>query len=233
MTPYAIRIRQSQGWEKHDAATLGVSVGSPNWQGDKFAAILGFAASHFRAVRIDVTDALYRHSFMAAGHQPDVALARANAAGALWLARHQHIINSVPVKPQVIRWAEWYSHKDYSDVLTGFERAYNVSPVFRGAVQEDIDEFFRRQGREASAREHTGSRDYLIEETAVITLQARELPSLKLYPGSELKCLHVVRAGLIPEAPRGLDQERFARVQFETRRPTMSAGNEAAVPAVG
>jgi tRNA-dependent cyclodipeptide synthase len=219
MNRYKIVVRSSPGWRNFEAATLGVSAPSPNWQDRKFAAILGFAAANFKTIRIDVTDALYRHSFMADGMAPAVAAARANTMGALWLAKHQDIIDACPVKPQVIRWAGWHRHPDFATTLAGFQRAHHLSPVLRGAVDDDIKEFYRRKERAPSLIEAEHSRNYLIEELAVISLQARELPSVKLYPGDELRCLHVVRHGLVPEAPRGLEREQFARIKIETRAP--------------
>ena len=76
-------------YSRYKAATLGVSVASPNWHGDKFASILDWAATKFETIRIDVTDALYRHNFMAEGATPQEAETRAQALGTLWLARHQ------------------------------------------------------------------------------------------------------------------------------------------------
>jgi tRNA-dependent cyclodipeptide synthase len=220
MTRYKAEVRNSPGWQSFaPAATLGVSTPSPNWHGEKFAAILALAAARFPVVRIDVTDALYRHNFMADGMEPAEALARANAMGALWLAQHQEIIDACPVKPAVVRWASWYDHPDYGAVLAGFERAYTINPALREAVDEDVAEFFRRKSGTATLREYEHSRDYLIEELAVITLQARVLPSVRLYPGEELHCLHVVRRGLVPEAPAGLEREQFAKVKFVTRGP--------------
>lgn len=217
MSQYKIIIRNSPGWRGFEACTLGVSVNSPNWQDEHFASILEFAAASFQTIRIDVTDALYRHSFMAEGQEPGEALASANALGALWLARHQSIIDASPVKPDVIRWDRWYEHPDYGDVLTGFSQAYGNNPPLRDAIEGDIDGFFRRHGREPSTAERQHSRDYLIEELAVITLQARELPSLKLYPGDELLCMRAVRNRVIADAPQGLEREQFAKVKFHTR----------------
>lgn len=219
MSRYKIVVRNSPGWRNFGAATLGVSTPSPNWQGTKFAAILDFAAANFTTIRIDVSDALYRHSFMAHGVPPAEADARANAMGALWLAQHQDIIDACPIKPNVVRWAQWYRHPDYAGTLAGFERAHAVSPVLRQAVQDDIAEFYRRKGHAPSLIESEHSRNYLIEELAVITLQARDLPSLKLYPGGELRCLNVVRRKLVTEAPAGLEREQFAQIKIETRAP--------------
>jgi hypothetical protein len=81
----------------------------------------------------------------------------------------------------------------------------------------DVDDFCQRQGREATEMMRQHSKAYLIEELAIFTLEARTLSSLKLYPGNEPNCVHVVRNGLVPEAPQGLDREQYAKVKFHTR----------------
>jgi len=214
---YKIIVRHSPGWREKKAATLGVSVGSPNWEGEKFAAILDFASENFDAIRIDVTDALYRHNFMAEGFSGDTALARANALGALWLTNHQSIIDACPIKPSVVRWAHWYNHPDFQVTLSGFKNAYDHNDVFRSAVERDVDHFYGRKNNKGHETGRVHSKDFLIEEVAVITLQARELPSVKIYPGDELNCLNVVRRGLVEGAPMGLEQEQYAKIKFETR----------------
>jgi tRNA-dependent cyclodipeptide synthase len=224
MSVYKIIIRNSPGWRAFEACTLGVSVTSPNWQDEHFASILDFAASNFKSIRIDVTDLLYRHNFMAEGLPPREAEARANSLGASWLARHRQFIDACPVKPDIIRWGQWYDHPDYSEVFDGVSRAYAGDALLREAIESDVNGFFRRQSREVTEIERQYSRDYLVEEVAVITLQARALASLKLYPGDELLCLNVVRRGLVAEAPRGLEREQFAKVRFHTRGA--SAGKE-------
>jgi tRNA-dependent cyclodipeptide synthase len=228
MSRYKVIVRNSPNWRQHKAATLGVSVPSPNWQDEKFASIMDFCAAHFEIIRIDVTDALYRHNFMAEGLPPEQALAQANAMGALWLAQHQDIIDTCPVKTQIVRWAEWYKHPDYQNVLAGFQRAHETNHVLREAVHNDAMEFYRRRQQEPSLLELEKSKAFMVEEMAVITLQARELPSVKIYPGEELKCLHVVRHGLVPEAPTGLEREQFAKIKFEKKghMPTLPVMGE-------
>jgi tRNA-dependent cyclodipeptide synthase len=217
MSAFKIIIRNSPGWRDHDACSFGVSVNSPNWQGEHFASILEFAAANFTAIRIDVTDALYRHNFMAEGKPAPEAMACAEALGALWLTQHQAIIDACAVNPSVMRWAHWYEHADYPNVLDVCRASYQVNETFRSAVEADIDGFFRRQARSPCAVERLHSRDYLIEEVAVMTLQARAWPGLRLYPGEELLCVNVVRHGLVSEAPRGLELEQFAKIRFHMR----------------
>jgi len=136
-----------------------VSVTSPNWQDEHFASILDFAAEHFKVIRIDVTDLLYRHNFMAEGLSPTDAQAQASALGALWLARHQPIINACAVRPEVIRWGQWYDHADYGTVLYGFRRACAESPTLRAAIESDVEGFFRRQQRTPTDTDRQHSRE--------------------------------------------------------------------------
>ena len=106
---------------------------------------------------------------------------------------------------------------------------------FRKAVHDDILEFHRRKQRRPSLIECEHGRNYLIEELTVITLQARALPSVKLYPGDELRCLNVVRHGLVAEAPHGLEREQFAQIKIETRAPItdLHRGSIVGVPGCG
>ena len=214
---YKIEIRNSPEWRKFTAATLGVSVTSPNWQNDKLASILHFSESHFNSVRVDVSDALYRHGYIGNGMNAEEALARANSLGSLWLAQHADLLESVRVPLQIMRWADWYTHTDYGDTLNGFYRAYQDNDDLRQAVDNDVLGFFRRQKRTPNDTEYNSSRDYFIEELAIITIQARELSTLRIYPGDELHCFRVVRNGLIPEAPKGLEREQFAKIKFCAR----------------
>ena len=218
MSTYRVEVCKSPEWRRHKTATLGVSVPSPNWGDEKFAAILSFAARNFEIIRIDVTDALYRHNFMAEGHSPEQALAQANAFGALWLTRHQDIIEACPIKSQIVRWGEWYQHPDYEATLAAFQRAHEINYDLREAVSRDVSEFYQRKGVTPSLLEAEHSRNFMIEEMAIITMQARLFPSLRIYPGSELTCMNLVRCGLVPEAPRGLEFEQFAKIRLEKKR---------------
>jgi tRNA-dependent cyclodipeptide synthase len=221
MIAYRVQVQNSLGWQKHQATTLGVSITSSNWQDKKFEAILSFAAKRFSTIRIDITDAAYRHGFIAEGMPEDLALAHANALGALWLTRHADIIDACPVKPAIVRWAKWYQHPDYENTLRSFHEAYQTNNCLKDAVHEDIMVFSRRRNRPPTQIEYNCSRDFFIEEVAVITLQARELPSLRIYPGDELSSLRAVRQGLIAEVPKGSELEQFGKIRLERRDRTI------------
>jgi hypothetical protein len=62
------------------------------------------------------------------------------------------------------------------------------------------------------------SRVYLLEELAVITLQGATERSARIYPGTELGCFKVVRAGQVAGAPPGLDRDYYVRINLEQRK---------------
>lgn len=220
MNKYKVIVRKSPGWKAFNTATLGISVESPNWQDDKFESILTWASNHFDTIRIDVSDALYRHNFMAEGVLPEDALSRANALGALWLTKHSDIISSCSVKPQIVRWGEWYKHKDYDITLAAFAELSQTSVVFSRAINADVESYFQRADIIPTLKQISFAKSFLIEEVAVITLQARELASLKVYPGEDLNCMKVVRCGLVEGAPKGLEREQHAKIKFGSRSST-------------
>lgn len=212
---YRVELRNAIGWRERNTAVLGVSVTSPNWQDDKFAAILSFAAARFDRVKIDVTDALYRHT---------IPEAQANALGALWLARHADIIAATP-KAETVRWAQWHAHKDYAATLAGFERAHSINPALRDAVAQDVADFHRRSGTPHTLQSAEASKRFIIEEMAVLTLQARQWQGVRLYPGSQMHSFVLLRNDMVPEAPKGLEQEIYARVQLRHKGVDLKFGN--------
>ena len=217
MSAFRVNICKSPGWRNFTTCTLGVSVTSPNWQRERFASILDFAAKHFSRIRIDLTDALYRHSFAGQGLSDRTAFARAETLGTAWLQEHRKFLAPCPIEPEVIRWASWYRHQDYAEVELRFNRAEADSPVLRAALAADLDAFFRRKGHPPDENELKHAKQFLMEELVVLTLQAREMPSVRLYPGKQLRCMQAVAGGLVPEAPRGLECEQFAKVTLRSR----------------
>ncbi len=226
MNKYKVEICNSPNWQSFDTATFGVSIESPNWRGEKLEAILDFASKRFRRIRIDVTDALYRHKLMAAKIEEEAAFCGAQALGSLWLSQHIDLIDACPVEKEIIRWEEWYEHDAYRNTLESFKHAFKNNVFFHDAVREDAETFCRRQNRLITGEMLRRSIDFLIEEVAVLSLQAMETKSVRLYPGEELACMQVVRRGLVPEAPNWLQNEQFAKIRLKVRNSFKAVHHE-------
>jgi hypothetical protein len=53
---------------------------------------------------------------------------------------------------------------------------------------------------------------------AVITLQARAYPGARVYPGPQLESFRAVAAGVVADAPPGLERQYHAAIDFKRRR---------------
>jgi hypothetical protein len=104
-------------------------------------------------------------------------------------------------------------------VYAGFKRACGASPVLRSAVDTDTATFhLRTTGRLPSDFQKQHGLNYMMEELTVMTLEGRDLPGLKLYPGDELACFQAVRLNQVPKAPRGLELQQFAHFNIRRRK---------------
>ncbi len=224
MTRYKVKARSCEGWRDFGICTLGVSVGAKNWEGKKFEAILGFAADNFDKIRLDITDAIYQHNFMAQGLDALEARTRANAEGTYWLARHAQIISSCKVKPEILRWETWYGHPDFNYILNAVRSAYQDNSEFKDLVDTDVSIYMgRHTNHSPKARAH--SLDFILEEIAVFIIQARELPSVRIYPGAGFEVFRRLRESPLDGVPTGMERDKFMRVKFESRDAAPVAAN--------
>ena len=75
-TLYRVRVNSCPDWVAYSSCTLGISVGQPYHEGDKFAATVEWAARHFEHIRVDVSDTL-QVSVLARGGNSAVSARRA------------------------------------------------------------------------------------------------------------------------------------------------------------
>lgn len=208
--------------------TIGVSLTSAYPTGQKFKALLEWAALRFDMIRIDVGDMLQVPSFVAAGYNAEEARQQAQAQGDKWRADHSGILNACPRPHVVFPWILWEFHKDFPQVLSLVQQAAQANPVLFQAFQDDIDQYIGRKEKRGDVfdrkKEAEASLIYYQNEVAAHVIQSRDVKgsfgvrSVRIYPGPELECLRVVRAGLVPEVPSDLSNEFYLQVNFKTRR---------------
>ena len=223
MTGYKVVVRNSPGWRDHQAATLGVSVNSPNWQGEKFASILQWTASRFSIIRIDVTDA-----FTGAISWPP-----ASRRSAPWCKRTPSArcgsrgirTSSMPARCGRTSYVgpNGMGHPGYGAALAGFQRAHDLNPALREAVSNDVLGFYRRQHRSPSRWSSKTMAETTCWKVGRGLFAGARIARREDLPGDELSCMKLVRAGLVDEAPRGLENEQFARIKLEPRARAATA----------
>lgn len=211
MNSFTIHPRKAGNWRRHREATLAISVGAPYHEGEKFAATVAWAAQRFDKLHLQVGDTLQRHN----SNAPD-AETQSRAAGDAWLARNQPIVAATGKLASVTRWDDLRRQPDYPAVHAQFKQAARENTQLAAAISADAARFIARQPTplpDASAR----STAYVLEELAVITLHARAVPGARLYPSPNIESLALVEAGLVPQAPKGLERQQRIHLSIRSK----------------
>ena len=220
---YRVRVNSCPDWVGYSSCTLGISVGQPYHEGDKFAATVEWAARHFEHIRVDVSDTLQRHRMIGQGMPPEQAARASLREGDRWIARAMPVLGACGKPYTIIRWNEWLRHAEFPAVHEAYSRLAASDPVLSTAIAADIDGFIARQEKHGGgiadvSAVRTASRAYLIEELAAITLQGRAQSSARIYPGPELASFRAVRGGRVAGAPAGLERDYYVHVNLERRK---------------
>jgi tRNA-dependent cyclodipeptide synthase len=219
-----VRVNGCPDWVGYGVCTLGISVGQPYHEGEKFAATVEWAARHFEHIRVDVSDTLQRHRLIGEGASPAEAARASLRAGDRWIAEAMPVLTAGGRPFAIVRWDNWLRHPELPAVHAAYSRLAASDPVLNAAITGDIDDFIARQVRRCGPlpgdETAVGAmiRAYLIEELAVITLQGAAERSARIYPGPELASFKAVRQGRVPGAPPGLDRDYYVHINLERRK---------------
>ena len=220
---YRVRVNSRPDWVAYASCTLGISVGQPYNEGDKFAATVEWAARHFEQIRVDVSDTLQRHRMIGEGTPAEEAATASRREGERWIARATPVLGACGTPYTIVRWNEWLRHAEFPAVHATYSRLAASDRVLSTAIAADIDGFIARRAKHGGGMAEVSavraaSRAYLIEELAAITLQGRAQSSARIYPGPELASFHAVRGGLVAGAPGGLERDYYVHVNLERRK---------------
>ena len=207
---YKLVTLRSPGWNAYKGATLLISIGQPYHEGEKFAVAAAWAARHFERLHLLVADTLQRHN----------APGDWRGEGRAWVARNWEAWASYKREVTLSHWDDWRSRPEFATVLQQFRSA--ADGLLGQAIDRDAARFVERQTAKGQAANIDQCRAYLLEELAAITLQAREYPGVRVYPGPALECFRVVAAGLVADAPCGLERQYHTAIDFKRRRPAPS-----------
>lgn len=211
MSKYRLKVKGSPGWRKYNTGLLAISVGQEKHEGEKLAATVRWTNNSFKECLIDLSDTLQRYNYMMQGASESEAYKAALGAGDDWLRRNSQFLQQFTIPVSVLRWDRWLLHPEFTTLLREFTNIYTANRIFQEAVDRDAESFTRRKDE----RSLVLSRRYILEEAAAFTLMAREFKAAKIYPGHQLESMRCVRDGMIPEAPYGLQEEYYTRINLE------------------
>lgn len=204
---------------------MGISLHSRNHTGKALSSIIDWINdnAHFKSFRVGLSDTLNKHSYMMDGMNIQEAHAHALKVGDTWLSENSEALSRLQVDTEIIRWDNWQQSRPEAieENTQRLLKAYDKTPLFRDAINADINAFYARKGIKGAFSGAQHSLNYLIEELAVYEEIFRDYPCITLYPGKQLKCFEVIRSGIIANISETIPRTNFMRLNIrEDAMPT-------------
>lgn len=148
-------------------STLPISVGQPYHEGAKLRATLDGIQKKLGHCDIVVGDTLQRYNLLSEySYQEAAEIARKR--GDEWLLRNEQVLKDFTILHAIVRWDTCMEDPLFNTWLTIVKKHYQHNNAYKAAVEADIDEFMQRAAEKKHALQREQSRNYFLEETAVI-----------------------------------------------------------------
>lgn len=219
---YAIKVKRGDNWKAHDACRLHISVGQPYHEGAKFEATIDWARNRFKKVIVCVNDALQLGNLMFEnGVDRSTAYVKAIKAGDQWIERNADVLAGTNVR----RWESWKTWPDFFNAMESIVTTYDKNEEFRAAINTTALSFWEKRERlnaaytpDKKSEFLSLSKDYLLEEVAVICRMIDQQRAIDIYPGTMLPVFDLMKNNPVPYAPDALSKRDFARIDFVRRQ---------------
>ncbi len=208
--------------------SLGVSMGSQNHEGDNLEAIVDWINSFgFRDGVVDLSDTLYRYSYISQGFSHNDALVKSQTDGDAWLKRNDEILARFKMPVRVVRWSNWLRQDKFSQYMEFFLSLYARDEAFKEAVDADIDRYQKRKYGASLQWENPNvyaqSVNYFCEELAAHSILFAEYPSVSVYPGRQLESYRLIRSGKAMAPTEGIKNSPYVRLCLYDGLESMAA----------
>lgn len=203
--------------QKKAPFSLGVSLGSSSLESDNLRAIVDWLNEFgFSEGIIDLSDALYRYTYLSQGLPQQEAMTRSIEDGDAWLNRNQSIIQGLNMPFKIIRWSNWLKNPKFYDYMRYFLAQYEQKTEFRAAVDADIERYEKRKYgvslKASNVSSYAQSVNYFCEELSVHSILFEQYPSVSIYPGSQLETYKGIRAGKLVAPTDGIRNSKYLRL---------------------
>lgn len=205
---------ERKSWQDFDTCCLDVSLFNRYQQDDYLLGTVVWINDRFENCIINVGDTLHRHNLLHEYNAMEVAHQKAHELGDKWIAKNEHLLQSLTIPYKIIRNDFWLEQSDFQDVHNALWAYYLSDKTFRNIVNNDIETFVNRQKGKDQNIVRKASLSYLLEEAAVDILFGKQGGGAHLYPGGRFDCYWYLtdNAQSIPPILRGLENSAFKRL---------------------
>jgi len=219
---YVLKATGPSDWRDYEACEIGISIGNPCHEGDKFRSILQWADKRFERCVITLSDTQKRYTLMADGTEESAAYFKSRTAGDRWLEENRSAIQSMTnAQPILIRWDTLLQQSAYTQIYNDVLHFRDTDPGFQKALEKDARTYLsRRKSREESFNEQRAfenSLDFFVEEVACYILIGRTYQALRAYPAQDMACFAYMRGDNIPDHLKGLELAPHLELNFKKK----------------
>ncbi len=202
---------------------LTVSVGQPNHEGDKFFATVLAINKQFTSCIIMVCDSLQRHTMKISSQLNLNELHKeSNRLGDEWIVRNSLAINQFNIPYQISRWDAWMHHRNYPEKRLSINSLYANDPLFKKSIDETAHKFSERKMDISVVDRNIAfnlSKEYLLEECAIMLLQAEDGYQFEIYPSQRNDAMDYVYQQIISYTNKEL--MRAVSIKFKNLTPNL------------
>lgn len=180
---YRVNVKKANNWKRYNRARLGISVGKPNHEGEKFFKTLEWVNARFRDIEVRVSDTLQRFNFPG---DPASNIAACHMAGTDWIERNKTVLKKYP-NILLYRWDDLLNDPDlprHRNILA----QKMAEPDFRDVFEADVQEHAFRTKKDPDR-----CQAFMLEEFAIFHMQQEKRPASDIYPGSFFACHELLR----------------------------------------
>ncbi len=218
---YKVKILSNCPWKGVSNIRLGISLGGSYPEEDRLFALLEWADARFDNVDILVADSIHRHNIMfERSIDESFALELAMAEGDDWIDRNEAIFSTLK-SYKIHRLNELKCHSEFIKLHSDFKALFLDDSTFQTLIKQDIDSMWARRVKynklqpEASFDdffEH--SKNYILEELAIMDIFIAMFPGVEAYPGTFLSVLSSPERFSIKGFPKRLIDFPLIEVDF-------------------
>lgn len=150
-----------------------------------------FLERNTTVIEFQVADTLYRHNLIwQNGISPVDAESESRQLGHRWLHDNEETLQLCKRRcksVQVKFWDHWITHTDFSTHHNLIKNLIKTDVCFENLVDAEIDSYFKRIRRNATAERRRHARDFLVEEISVTELGSTQYLTNEVYPGPMLE----------------------------------------------